>query len=63
VGQPGPEILKGPDCGQCKAFGAKNIHAHIAPITRHHPFEFMVTDYLSMLVRKGGFKMGLVMLG
>ena len=30
-------------------------HSLLAPITRRHPFELMVGDYLSMLVGKGGF--------
>jgi len=48
------------ECGRCKNFGSVHIHSLLAPITRRHPFELMVADYLSMPVGKGGFtKIGL----
>jgi hypothetical protein len=45
------------ECGRCKAFGGAHLAALLEPITRRHPWELMVADYLSMPVRKGGFKM------
>ena len=42
-------------CGQCKNFGGTHLHALLDPITRRHPFELLVGDYLSMPNGKGGF--------
>ncbi|TFY74871.1 hypothetical protein EWM64_g9142, partial [Hericium alpestre] len=44
------------ECPQCKNFGARHIHSLLEPITRRHPFELLVGDYLSMPPGKGGFK-------
>jgi hypothetical protein len=50
-------ILK---CGRCKNFRSMQVHALLTPITRRHPFELLVGDYLSMPMGKGGFtKIGL----
>ena len=43
------------DCPQCKNFGAAHLHALLQPITRRHPFELLVGDYLSLPDRKGGY--------
>lgn len=49
-------IIKGiRDCGQCKGFGAPHIHSLLEPITRRHPFELVVSDYLSMPTGVGGY--------
>lgn len=42
-------------CGQCKNFGGTHLHALLNPITRRHPFELLVGDYLSMPSGKGGY--------
>ena len=41
------------DCARCKNFGGTHLHSLLQPITRHHPFELLVGDYLSLPVRKG----------
>ena len=43
------------DCARCKNFGGTHLHALLQPITRRHPFELLVGDYLSMPPGKGGF--------
>ena len=43
------------DCPRCKNFGGTHLHALLQPITRRHPFELLVGDYLSMPTGKGGF--------
>jgi len=43
------------NCGQCKNFGTTKIHALLEPITRQHPFELLVGDYLSMPTGKGSY--------
>lgn len=43
------------ECGKCKAFGGSHLAALLEPITRRHPWELMVGDYLSMPLGKGGF--------
>ena len=43
------------DCARCKNFGGTHLHALLQPITRRHPFELLVGDYLSMPPRKGGY--------
>ena len=42
------------ECARCKNFGGTNLHALLQPITRRHPFELLVGDYLSMPPGKGG---------
>jgi hypothetical protein len=42
-------------CGRCKNFGGTHLHALLDPITRRHPFELLVGDYLSMPNGKGGY--------
>ena len=42
-------------CTQCKNFGPTRLNALLQPITRCHPFELMVGDYLSMPTWKGGY--------
>jgi transposase InsO family protein len=42
-------------CAQCKSFGPTHLNALLQPITRRHPFELLVGDYLSMPVGKGGY--------
>ena len=43
------------ECGRCKGFGGTHLAALLEPITRRHPWELMVGDYLSMPIGKGGF--------
>ena len=43
------------DCAKCKNFGGTHLHALLQPITRRHPFELLVGDYLSMPPGKGGY--------
>jgi hypothetical protein len=42
-------------CGRCKGFGGSHLVALLEPITRRHPWELMVGDYMSMPLGKGGF--------
>ncbi|KAG6856092.1 hypothetical protein H0H87_007464 [Tephrocybe sp. NHM501043] len=44
------------DCRQCKNFGSAHINALLDPITRCHPFELIVGDYLSLPKGAGGYK-------
>ena len=41
--------------GPCKNFGGTHLHSLLEPITRRHPFELLVGDYLSMPNGKGGY--------
>ena len=43
------------DCAKCKNFGGTHLHSLLQPITRRHPFELLVGDYLSMPTGKGGY--------
>jgi len=43
------------DCAHCKNFGGTHLHSLLKLITRHHPFELLVGDYLSLPVGKGGY--------
>ncbi|TFY74308.1 hypothetical protein EWM64_g9704 [Hericium alpestre] len=43
------------ECPQCKNYGAPHLHALFKPVTRHHPFELLVGDYLSMPKATGKF--------
>jgi len=45
------------DCARCKNFGGTHLHSLLQPVTRHHPFELLVGDYLSLPVGKGGYHM------
>jgi len=42
-------------CAKCKNFGAPKLNSLLEPITRRHPFELLVGDYLSMPTGKGGY--------
>ncbi|OJT13171.1 Pro-Pol polyprotein [Trametes pubescens] len=42
-------------CARCKSFGPTHLHALLDPITRRHPLELLVGDYLSMPDGKGGY--------
>jgi transposase InsO family protein len=49
-------VVKGiTGCGICKNFGGTHLHSLLDPITRRHPFELLVGDYLSLPTGKGGF--------
>ena len=49
-------IVKGiMGCGTCKNFGGTHLHSLLDPITRRHPFELLVGDYLSLPTGKGGY--------
>ena len=39
----------------CKNFGGTHLHSLLQPITRRHPFELLVGNYLSLPVGKGGY--------
>jgi hypothetical protein len=39
----------------CKSFGPSRLNMLLQPITRWHPFELLVGDYLSMPPGKGGY--------
>ena len=43
------------NCGTCKNFGGTYLHALLNPITRRHPLELLVGDYLSLPTGKGGY--------
>jgi hypothetical protein len=43
------------DCARCKNFRGTHLHSLLQPITRCHPFELLVEDYLSMQTEKGGY--------
>lgn len=43
------------ECAQCKNFGSTHLHSLLQPITRRHPFELLVGDYLSLPTGKGGY--------
>ena len=43
------------ECSQCKSFGPTHLHSLLMPITRRHPFELLVGDYLSLPNGKGGY--------
>lgn len=49
------------ECPECKNFGGMHLHALLEPITRRHPFELVVADYLSMPAGKGGYSEILVL--
>jgi transposase InsO family protein len=49
-------------CPQCKNFGSSHLHALMYPITRCHPFELLVADYLSLPKGKGGYHTVLLIL-
>ena len=42
-------------CARCKNFGTPKLNSLLEPITRRHPFELLVGDYLSMPTGKGGY--------
>lgn len=49
-------IVKGiKSCGVCKNFGGTHLHSLLDPITRRHPFELLVGDYLALPTGKGGY--------
>jgi hypothetical protein len=43
------------NCGICKNFGATHLHSLLNPITRRHPLELLVGDYLALPTGKGGY--------
>lgn len=43
-------------CAKCKNSGTTHLHSLLDPITRRHPFELLVSNYLSLPDGKGGFK-------
>jgi hypothetical protein len=43
------------DCPKCKNFGPTHLHSLLEPITRRHPFELLVGDYLTLPKGKGGY--------
>lgn len=42
-------------CPKCKNFGGSNLHVLLNPITRRHPLELLVGDYLTLSHGKGGY--------
>ena len=50
-------IVKGiTNCGVCKNFGGTYLHSLLDPITRRHPLELLVGDYLSLPTGTGGYR-------
>ena len=45
------------DCAKCKNFGSTHLNALLQLITRCHPLELLVGNYLSMPMGKGGYHM------
>ena len=43
------------ECARCKNFGPAYINILLEPITRRHPYELLVGDYLTMPKGKGGY--------
>ena len=43
------------DCARCRNFRGMHLHSLLQPITRCHPFELLVGNYLSLPVGKGGY--------
>jgi transposase InsO family protein len=43
------------NCTKCKNFGGANLNALLNPITRRHPFELLVGDYIALPMGKGGY--------
>jgi hypothetical protein len=43
------------DCPKCKNFGLTHLHSLLEPITRRHPFELLVGDYLTLPKGTGGY--------
>ena len=43
------------DCPKCKNFGPTHLHSLLEPITRRHPFELLVGNYLTIPKGKGGY--------
>ena len=43
------------NCRICKNFRGTHLHSLLSPITRRHPLELLVGDYLSLPTGKGGF--------
>lgn len=43
------------DCPKCKNFGPTHIHSLLELITRRHPFELLVGDYLSLPKGTNGY--------
>lgn len=46
------------NCAKCKNFGAAHLHSLLEPITRRHPFELLVGDYLTLPKAKGYHTLG-----
>jgi hypothetical protein len=43
------------NCAKCKSFGSTHLHSLLELITRRHPFELLVGDYLALPKGKGGY--------
>jgi hypothetical protein len=46
------------ECAKCKNFGSPHLHSLLEPITRRHPFELLVGDYLTLPKAKGYHTVG-----
>jgi hypothetical protein len=46
------------ECAKCKNFGHQHLHSLLEPITRRHPFELLVGDYLTMPKARGYHTLG-----
>ena len=46
------------DCAKCKNFGSPHLHSLLEPITRRHPFELLVGDYLTLPKARGYHTLG-----
>ncbi|THH04955.1 hypothetical protein EW146_g10036 [Bondarzewia mesenterica] len=43
------------NCARCKNFGSTHLHSLLEPITRRHPFELIIADYLSLPKGTNGY--------
>jgi transposase InsO family protein len=46
------------ECAKCKNFGNQHLHSLLEPITRRHPFELLVGDYLTLPKAQGYHTLG-----
>jgi hypothetical protein len=46
------------NCAKCKNFGSQHLHSLLEPITRRHPFELLVGDYLTLPKAQGYHTLG-----
>lgn len=47
------------NCTKCKNFGSQHLHSLLEPITCRHPFELLVSNYLTLLKAQGFHTLGI----